>query len=242
MYRETPLCIEQVVDDITWVYVGQLNRALRFLRGVGVESCLFAGQIRQRRLFSGLRPDWRALRVLRSLRERNAHTIFGALVQEFARDGITVLPATTFLEDHLAEVGVLGRVSPNASLMRDIDFGTRIAREVSRLEIGQTVVVRRGTVLAVEGFEGTDKAIRRGGELGHRGATVVKVAKPNHDLRFDVPCVGLRTIASCRLARVRGLAVHAGRTLIMEREKVVRACDDAGIALVGIDLGDALDA
>ena len=234
IHQDTFLEIEERADSVEWFFAGQLNAAIRSLKKRGVRQCVLAGQIRPRRLFGGLRPDWRAFRALRQLKRRNADTIFSAVVAELARDGIEVLPSTTFLEEALARPGVLGRVQPSKPLRKDLDLGWRIAQEVARLDIGQTVVVKRGTVLAVEGFEGTDKAIRRGGELANGGVTVVKTAKPGHDMRFDVPCVGMRTVRSLETAGARALGVHAGKSLLLERGPLLAECDRLGIAVVGL--------
>ncbi len=238
VYEDCPVEIENLADRVDWIYAGQLGRAIACLRGQGIENLLFAGQIKPSRLFRGLRPDWRALKLLSGLRERNAESIFGALAAEFGRHGIRVLPSTLFMREALAPVGILGRIKPGAGLWEDIRLGVRVARELGRLDIGQTVVVKRGTILAVEGFEGTDKAIRRGGELGHGGVTVAKMAKPGHDLRFDVPCIGLRTVESLSLAKARALAVQAGLSLFIRKAEVLAACDAAGIAVVGVDPAD----
>ncbi len=238
MHRETAVEIEDAADHTEWFFVGQLQRGIDYLKRQGVRHCVLAGQVRPRRLFTGIRPDLRAFRMLRKLQVRNAQTLFSALITEFAKDGIEVLPSTTFMEDALAGAGVLGRVRPGRRVRRDIAFGLEVAREVSRLEIGQTVVVKKGVILAVEGFEGTDQAIRRGGRLGHGGVTVVKLAKPGHDMRFDVPCIGLRTVESLRLARAAALAVRAGATLFLDKSAVLAACDRAGIAVVGIAAGE----
>lgn len=228
--------IEALADHVDWVHVGQLRRTMRCLRDQGASDVMFVGQVRPGRLFGEVRPDFLALRLLWSLKERNAHTLFGAVADAFEKNGFHVLPAYTFLEESLAQAGVLGRVQPTRAQWRDIRFGAGIARAVSQLDIGQTVIVRNGTVLAVEGFEGTDQAIRRGGELGKGRATVVKVAKPGHDLRFDVPCIGVTTVDALAAAGVKALAVQAGKTLFLERDKVLAALNAAGIAAVGIDL------
>ncbi len=236
MHGETPPEVADLADHVDWVHVGQIRRSIRCLKAQAVEGVVFAGQIKPSRLFGGLRPDWTALRLLWQLKERNAETIFRAAAEEFERQGLRMLPSTSFMERYLAPVGQLNRVRLRRSVRADIEFGLRIAREVSRLDIGQTVVVKRGTVLAVEGFEGTDRAIVRGGDLGHGGVVVVKVAKPNHDLRFDVPCIGLRTVESLKHAGARGLAVQAGKTLFLNMDEVLAACDEARIAVVGIDV------
>jgi len=238
MHGETDPAISGLADSLDWVYVGQLRRSIAALKRRGVEEVIFAGQVRPGRLFKGLRPDWTALRLLCRLKERNAESIFSAIGAEFQRCGLRVLPSTTFMEEALAPTGLLGRVRPGQAVREDIDFGVRIAREIGRLNIGQTVVVKRGTVVAVEAFEGTDKAIRRAGEIAHGGVTVVKVAKPGHDLRFDVPCVGMRTVESLRLAGARALVLHAGRTLLLRRERVLAACDAARIAVIGVEIGE----
>lgn len=182
------------------------------------------GQIAPKNLFE-LRTDLRALMMFARMKERNAETIFGAVADEMAKDGITLLPATTFLEDHLPGPGpVCGPVFKKRQLA-DAEFGFRIAKEMSRLDIGQSVVVRHGTVLAAEAFEGTNACIRRGGELG-RGKEVmlVKVSKPNQDFRFDVPVIGPQTIENCASAGVGAIAIEAGKTLLLEMEKVKELC------------------
>lgn len=235
---DAPAEIEQAVDAVEWLHAGQLSAAIRFLRGQRVERVVFAGQISPQRLFRGLRPDVRAFRLLRRLSERNAESIFSAVSDEFERDGIRVLSSVQFMQDSLAPPGCLTACRPNARVQRDIDFGIRVARESSRSDIGQTVVVKRGTVLAVEGFEGTDEAIKRGGGLGHGKVVVAKVAKPNHDLRFDVPCVGMTTVESLRAARASALAVHARRTLLLEKGDLVAALEASRIPLVAVELSD----
>lgn len=236
MHGETEAAIEKLADVTVWVYVGQINKAIRAMLDNGVRHVVFAGQVKPSRLFTGFRPDLRALKVMAGLPRKNADTIFGAIGQEFGRDGLSVLPATTYLEKHLAAPGQMGSRKLKKEHFGDIELGRQIAREISRLDIGQTVVVKEGTVLAVEGFEGTDKAIRRGGELGHGGVTVVKVAKPGQNLCFDVPCIGLNTVESLVEAKAEVLALEAGKTLLVDRPLVQKALDKAGIVTVGITL------
>ncbi|MFW5802412.1 MAG: LpxI family protein [Verrucomicrobiota bacterium] len=226
--------VAEVADSATWIHAGQLSAAIRWFRKQRIERVVFAGQITPGRLFGGLRPDMRTFRLLRRLAERNAESIFSAVCDEFSRDGIEVLPSTLYMGDALAPSGQLTKREPTKREQSDIEFGLRVAREVSRLDIGQTVVVKRGTVLAVEGFEGTDQAIRRGGELGRGKVVVVKVAKPNHDMRFDVPCVGMTTVESLRAAGATALAVHAGQTLLLEKATLVESLTADGIAAVGV--------
>jgi DUF1009 family protein len=238
MHGETSPEIEKVADCVEWAYVGQIRRAIRILKREGIVNVVFAGQIKPSRLFTGYRPDFTALRLMWRLRERNAESIFSTAADEFERRGLRVQSSATFMQDSLAASGVLGKVKPRRGLLRDIEFGLPIARAVSRLNIGQTIVVKRGTVLAVEGFEGTDQAIRRGAELGHGGVTVIKVAKPRHDVRFDIPCIGLRTVETMQSAGVKALAVQSGMTLLLERDKVLAGCDEAGIAVLGVDIAE----
>ncbi len=229
---DTDTPIDEVADRTDWIYAGQLNKAITLIRKQGIHHVIFAGQIRPSRLFTDLRPDFRLFRLLMKLKVRNAESMFSAVAKEFLDDGIEVLPATTFIEDLLAKSGTLGRVKPKTGHLADIAFGTKIAAEMTRLNIGQTVVVKKGTVLAVEAFEGTDKAILRGGAMG-KGSVVVKMARHNKDMRFDVPCVGTRTVESLTTARAGAIAVQADKTLILEPETVVTALNKAGIAIVG---------
>lgn len=234
---ETEKAIEELADHVEWLAVGQLEKTIKCFLRHEVGHLIFAGQIRPSRLFTGFRPDLRAIKTMAKLKAKNADTIFSALGSEFEKDGLNILPATTFMEEHLAALGPMGRRQPGKACLADVEFGRCIAREVSRLDIGQTVVVKDGTVLAVEAFEGTDKAVLRGGELGKGDVTVVKVAKPEQDMRFDVPCVGELTVETLRQAGARALAVEAGRVLFLDKQAVVAAFDKAKIAVVGIELG-----
>ena len=235
-HGETDASIVQLVETVEWLFVGQLQKTIRFFKKTGIDKVIFAGQIKPSRLFDGLHPDLRLLLLMRRLKVRNASSIFSALAMEFFKDGIKVLPATTFLESDLAEEGILGKITPSKRQRHDIVFASHIVRESSRLNIGQTIVVKRGTVLAVEAFEGTDKAIQRGGYWGQGGVTVVKVAKKNQDMRFDVPCIGLRTVESLQDASAVALAVEARKTLFINKDLVVQALNKARIAVVGIAL------
>jgi len=179
--------------------------------------------------------------LLARVRERNAETLFGAIGDELAKDGIELLPATTFLEDLLAGEGRVAGPALRKRQLADAEFGFRIAKETSRLDIGQSVVVRHGTVLAVEAFEGTNECIRRGGQLGRgRDTMLVKVSKPNQDIRFDVPVIGPATIETCREAGVRAIVVEAGCTLVLGHEEVLAACEEHGVSVHGIGNGAEL--
>lgn len=231
--NETDPEIRSLADSLEWLRVGQLNRLLSYLGSTGVKRAIMAGQLAPKNLFD-LRPDLKTLILLSRLRERNAESMFGAVAAELAGAGIELLPAYTFLEDSLAPESLIAGPKPKRRLLDDARYGFRIAKEVSRLDIGQTVVIRNGTVLAVEAFEGTNEAMQRGGALGRGNAVVVKVSKPNQDLRFDVPVIGVKTLETAAQAGVRLIAVEAGLTLLLDRTAVHAAADRAGISLCGL--------
>lgn len=230
---ETNEALEEEVDAIKWFRVGQLGGVIKFFRKQEASEAIMVGQIAPRNLFD-LWPDLRTLKVLHSVRERNAESLFGAIATELEKDGITLLPATTFLEDQMAGEGHLYGPKPSERDWEDVYFGKKIVKQTSALDIGQSIVVRRGTVLAVEAFEGTDECIKRGGSLGNgKNVTLVKVSKPDQDMRFDVPVIGPKTIASCREAGVGIIAVEAGRTLFLGLEEIEKSCREGRISLVG---------
>lgn len=232
---ETDPALAPLVDEVVWLRVGQLSRMIEAFTSRGVRQCVMLGQIAPKNLFD-LRPDLRAMGLLLKLREKNAHTIFGAIADELARDGVELVPAVPWLGSHMPGEGF--RLGPKLGddEQADVAFAHRIAREVSRLEIGQTVVVKRGTVLAVEGFEGTDRCLARGGELAGKdgGAVAAKVARAGHDLRFDIPTVGPTTVEVCGRAGVRVLALDAGRTLLLDRAELERTARELGVSVVTV--------
>jgi UDP-2,3-diacylglucosamine hydrolase len=215
--NETDPALAKLVDDLVWVKVGQLNKMIDAFKDRGVAQCVMLGQIAPRNLFD-VRPDLRAVGLLMRLKERNAHSIFGAIADELKKDGVELIEPIRWLRHLMPASGFALGPALTEPQREDAAFGFRIAKEVSRLEIGQTVVVKEGTVLAVEGFEGTDACLRRGGELaGGKGALAVKVAKEKHDLRFDIPCVGARTVETCHAARISALIFEADKTLLLEK-------------------------
>jgi DUF1009 family protein len=216
---ETDPALASLVDDIVWLNVGQLGKMINTFTSRGVKHCVMAGQVAPKNLFD-LRPDLRAMGVLMRLKEKNAHTIFGAIANELKKDGVELIDASPWLAPLMPQTGFELGPKLSAEQKADVEFGFRIAKEVSKLEIGQLVVVKNGTVLAVEGFEGTDKCLARGGELAgkHGGAVAVKVAKLNHDMRFDIPCIGAQTFETCAAARIAVLALESGKSLLLERE------------------------
>jgi DUF1009 family protein len=215
--NETEPDLAKLVDKIVWVRVGQLSKMIGAFTDNGISRCVMVGQIAPKNLYD-VRPDLRAMGMLLRLKEKNAHTIFGAIADELKKDGVELVEATPWLAPLMPDKDF--QIGPKLSddQKSDVEFGFRIAKEVSRLEIGQTVVVKRGTVLAVEGFEGTDQCLARGGELaGKGGAVAVKVAKEKHDLRFDIPCLGARTLEICARANISVLAIESDKTLLLER-------------------------
>ena len=232
---ETDPALADLVDDIVWLKVGQLNKMIGTFTDRGVTQCVMAGQVAPKNLFD-LRPDLRAMGVLLRLKEKNAHTIFGAIADELKKDGVELIEATPWLAPLMPNTGFALGPALSAAQRADVAFGFRIAKEISRLEIGQLVVVKDGTVLAVEGFEGTDKCLARGGELAGKdgGAVAVKVAKLHHDMRFDIPCLGAKTFETCAAAKIAVLAIEAGKSLLLERQACEQLAKDHKISVTTI--------
>jgi UDP-2,3-diacylglucosamine hydrolase len=228
---ETDPTLTQHVDLIEWMRVGQLNRLLKFFSEHKVHHGIMAGQIAPKNLFD-LRPDVKALMLLGKLKQRNAESIFAAIADELARIDVDLLPATTFLEESLACDGLIAGAKLSRREEEDVDLGWNMAKEIARLDIGQTVIVKNGTVVAVEAFEGTNDAIRRGGALARKDAVMIKVAKPNQDMRFDVPVIGVETIRVAAEANVRVIAVEAGKTLLLERDAISKLADRSKLSII----------
>ncbi len=232
---ETDPALAPLVDEIVWLKVGQLSKLVAAFTQRGVRHCVMLGQIAPKNLFN-LRPDLRGISMMLRLKEKNAHTIFGAIAGELRKDGVELIAATPWLRPLMPGPGFAVGPKLSAAQRADVDFGFRIAKEISRLEIGQTVVVKNGTVLAVEGFEGTDQCLARGGELAGQdgGAVAVKVARENHDMRFDVPCVGPQTLETCAAAQLAVLALESGRSLVLEQDIVEQLAARKKISLVTV--------
>jgi len=233
---ETSREIEQRADEVEWVKIGQLNKLIEVFTSRGVTRAVMAGGITPSNLFKNLRLDFRMMAVAGKLKVRNAETIFGAIADELGKDGVTLLDPRPFLGDSVPKAGNLTRGKPDKQQEVDIAYGLKIAKEVSRLDIGQTVVVKEGTVLAVEGFEGTDECIRRGGTLAGEkgGAVVVKVSKPNQDFRFDIPCVGQNTVESCAAGKIAVLAIEAGSCLLLDKDTILRAAEKCDLQITAV--------
>lgn len=229
--------------SLRWVGLGQLGRLIRFFQEEGVDKAIMAGQVRHVRIFGHRKeesrkwvqalPDWRMARLILSLPQKNTQSVIEAVIGVLEGEGIEFVDSTLFLADLLPEPGVLTRRAPDSGESRDIDFGWPVAREIARLDVGQTIVVRDQAVVAVEAMEGTDEAIRRAARLADGGRlTVIKVSRPQQDLRFDVPVIGLQTLDVLRECNASALAIDAGRTLILDRGQVIAGADRGGITIV----------
>ncbi|MEI7438000.1 MAG: UDP-2,3-diacylglucosamine diphosphatase LpxI, partial [bacterium] len=236
MRGETSRAIGRLADEIHWLPLGKLQLLLDTARRTGIAHAVMAGQISPTAVFRlAFMMDQRLRALVARLPAMNAHTVFPAIAGELRGVGVELLPAYLFMESKMPAPGTLTARAPTAAQSADIQLGLRTAKLTGSLEIGQTVVVKNGAILAVEAFEGTDAAIRRAGKLGGAGAVVVKVAKRGHDMRFDIPVVGLRTLRALRRAGIGALAIEAGRTIMLERETFLRRADRAGICVVAME-------
>jgi DUF1009 family protein len=226
--------LEGEVDEIHWLSLGQLGKAIDVMHRAGAREAVMAGQVKHRQIFSGIVPDLKLMSLLARLAFQNTDSLIGAVADALGREGIVLLPSTAFLEDELAREGVMTRRAPTKDERRDVEYGERVARALAGMDLGQTAVVKDRAAVALEAMEGTDETIRRAGRIAGPGATVVKVAKPEQDMRFDVPVVGPGTLDAMREAGARVLAVDAGRTLLIDRADLLRRADDAGIAVLGL--------
>ena len=227
---ETDKRLEPLVDAIDWINVGQLQKMLDLMSKQDIQHAVMAGQITPTNLFR-VRMDSRLLTLLKSLDQKNAHTIFGAIGNELASVGIELLPANQFMEQSMAEEGILTNTPLSETARTDIELGFEVARVTSGLDIGQTVVIKEGTILAIEAFEGTDTTIKRAGKLAGPGASIIKVAKPGHDMRFDIPVIGLNTLRGLKKIQAQALAVEAGRCILLEKEKIIKQADQQGLCI-----------
>ena len=219
---------------IHWISLGQLGKCISVMKDAGVTHAVMAGQVKHTKIFAGgIIPDLAFMSVLSKLRSKNTDGLIGAVAQVLHDKGIELIDSTALLQPLLARAGVLTRRAPTAEEQQDFEFGYRMADAIAALDIGQTVAVKHKAVVAVEAMEGTDEVIGRAGYLAGPGVVIVKVAKPNQDMRFDVPVIGVATIQAMRVAGARALSVDAGRTLVIDGEAVFAAANDAGIAVVG---------
>ncbi len=232
---------------VHWLSLGELSRLIETFHREGVEQAVMAGQVKHKQIFSSIRPDWRLAKLLLSLRTKNTDMLLGAIAKVLGDEGIQLLSSTAYLEPLLAPAGVMSRRAPTPSELADIAYGRKVAEAIAGFDLGQTVVIASQACVAIEAMEGTDAAIERAGTLMHsleadastltRSLTVVKVAKPKQDMRFDVPVVGMTTIETMARAGASCLALESGRTLIFDREKVIERADASSIALVALERG-----
>lgn len=230
---ETGKDLEKDVDTLKWVHIGELGKIIHLLLEEGVKRALFIGGVSKRHFFSRARPDARALKVLSRLRDKKDDAILRAIAEEVESAGIRVVSPIPFLRDHMAPAGCWTERKPTEREEKDISFGWRIAKCVGRLDVGQSVVVKDQIVLALEAIEGTDETIRRGGLLGRGDVVVVKVCKPKQDLRLDLPVIGPETVEILREAGASALAVEAGKTIVIDKAKVIHEADRSHICLMG---------
>jgi len=232
---------------VHWLSLGELSKLIETFQHAGVTRAVMAGQVKHKQIFSSIRPDWRLAKLLLNLRTRNTDMLLSAVAKVLEDEGIHLISSTSFLEPMLAPAGVLTSRAPDEAERADIDYGLTVARGIAGFDLGQTVIIAAGACVAVEAMEGTDAAILRAGDLMRtlhaddspdadttlaRRLTVIKVAKPNQDLRFDVPVAGLPTIETMRRAGATCLCVEGGRTLLFDREAMIAAADAAGIAVI----------
>jgi DUF1009 family protein len=231
--EETAAELAAEVDEIHWVSLGQLGKAVAALKAAGAREAVMAGQVKHRQIFSGVVPDLTLLSVLAKLAFKNTDSLIGAVADVLQKEGIVLRPSTELLADHMATEGPMTRRKPSGDERKDVDYGCAVARHLAAMDLGQTVVVKDRAAVALEAMEGTDEVIRRAGRIAGKGTVVVKVAKPNQDMRFDVPVVGPGTLAAMREAKAAVLAVEAGRTLLLDRPALLAEAEADGLALFG---------
>lgn len=229
--EETDKRIDEVADKVLWVGIGQLGKMISFFEKEGVSKAIMAGQVKHAQIFSGALPDLRMMKMLFGLKQRNTDALIGGVANEMAKEGIELIDSTYFIRDQLAQEGVLTKRAPSDIEQANIDYGLGLAHEIARLDLGQTIVLRAKACVAIEAMEGTDATIKRAGELARGKLTVVKVAKPDQDMRFDVPVVGVPTIRTMIEAGATCLSLTAGKTLIFDREEMLDLANRGKIAV-----------
>ena len=234
--EEADPAIEQYVSALTWLSLGQLGKMIGFLKERGTTHAVMAGQVKHAQLFRNILPDLRAAKLLAQVVNKKAESLLSAVIQEFEKEGIHFLSSATYLEHWLCPQGLLTQRRLNSSDQADVEFGLPLARALSQQDIGQTIVVKDKTVVAVEAMEGTDACIRRAGEIAGPGCVVVKVARPGQDLRFDIPVVGSRTLEALTQAGAKVLALEAGKTLLLDKETLIKEADASQLVITGLQI------
>src|SRR5213596_3660379 len=224
--------LEKIARRLCWVSLGELSKTIDLMRQEGVKQVVMAGQVKHNKIFSSIRPDWKLAKLLFSLQRKNTDELIGAVARVLEDEGIHLVDSTLFLKPLVPEPGVLTQRAPNEHEAEDMAYGLDVARRIASMDIGQTVVIADRACVAVEAMEGTDKTIARAARITEgKPLVVIKVSKPEQDMRFDVPVVGLPTIEQMRAAGATALAVDAGRTLLFDRAKLIELADGAGIAI-----------
>jgi DUF1009 family protein len=231
--EETDKEIEHAAQDVKWLGIGKLGSMISYFKDRGVSKVMMAGQVKHVQLFSGAMPDLKMVKMLWNLPQRNTDALIGGIADELAKERIELIDSTHFVYDHLAPEGALTKRAPNKTETENIEYGIRIANAIALLDLGQTIVVRAKACVAIEAMEGTDAVIRRAGELANGKLTVIKVAKPEQDMRFDVPVVGLPTIKAMIEAGATCLSVTSAKTLVFDRDEMIALANKNGIAIVG---------
>ncbi len=234
--EETDRAIEGIASKVYWLSITQLGKLISTFKNEGVTRAIMAGQVVKRRMYTSdiLKLDLTSARLWASLPDKKGDTILKAVADELSKNGIELLDSTTYMGEYLADKGVMTKRQPDKAELADVEFGFKMAKVIADHDIGQSVAVKDLSVVAVEAVEGTDNCIRRAGELGKGGIVVVKVSRKGHDMRFDVPVTGMRTIEALREAKARVLAVEAGKTLMLEKRELLAAADKSGICIMGI--------
>lgn len=228
--------IDKYADEITWLSIGQLGKIITFLKDHHVTHAVMAGQVRHTQLFRNIVPDLRAAKVLAKVMNKKAESVLSTVLQEFESEGIHFLPSTTYLDHWLCEPGLLTHRRLSSSEEDDIAFGVPLARTIAGQDIGQTIVVKDKTIVAVEAMEGTDACIRRAGEIAGPGCVVIKVARPRQDLRFDIPVIGPKTLETLTNASARVLALEAGKTLLLDKDDLLKEANAAQLTITGVQI------
>lgn len=233
--KEADQVLAKMADAFQWVKVGELKKLAKFFRSEGAHEAVMAGKIEKVRLFQeNVKPDFEMVKVLMKTRDFKDDSLLAGIANYLHGEGIDLMDSTAFVKDSLPGPGILGKRKPSKEIMESLNFGFEMAKSIGGLDIGQTVVVKKKAVLAVEAIEGTDEAIRRGGELGNGKVVVVKVAKPNQDMRFDVPAVGMRTLKSLLDVKAEAFGFEAGKTIFLDQEEFLEKADKAGMVVIGM--------